>query len=101
MLLSMTLVGIGPVTCLGQVGEILRKIVGAELYYSNYVILACGHEAVHFVAGIGKDISFVKRICTISVLEGDLAFKNHDELSILMVMYRILPDVCYRNAKVT
>ena len=86
-------IAVRSVAGLGEVREVLRKIVGAELDDSNYVILTCGHEAVHFVAGIGEDVALVKGIGAVAVLKQYLAFKNQHKLSILMVVDRILPDV--------
>ena len=63
----MSLVAVGPVAGLGEIGKILGEIVSAELDDSYDVILAGGHEAVDLVAGIGEDITLFESICTVTI----------------------------------
>ena len=93
----MSLVAVGPVAGLGEIGKILGEIVSAELDDSYDVILAGGHEAVDLVAGIGEDITFVKGVGAVAVLQSDLAFQDQHKLSILMIVDGILLDVCDGN----
>ena len=93
----MSLVAVGPVAGLGQIGKILRKIVGAKLDYGHDVVLPGGHEAVYLVAGVGEDIALVKGISAVAVLKQYLAFQYQHEFSILMIVDGIFLDVCDGN----
>jgi hypothetical protein len=95
VLFGMTLVGVGPVACLGKVREVLRKIVGADLDHRYNIILPCGFQAVDFVAGIGEYIAFLEGICAVAVLEQYLAFEHENKLRILMIVDRIFFNVGY------
>ena len=93
----MSLVAVGPVAGLGEIGKILGEIVSAQLDDSYDVIFAVGHEAVYLVAGVGEDIALVKGIGAVAVLKQYLAFKYQHEFSILMIVDGILLDVCDGN----
>jgi hypothetical protein len=57
--------------------------------HSYHVVFACGCKAVDLVTGIGEYIPLMKGICTVAVLESDLAFEHQNELRILVIVDRI------------
>ena len=88
--LVVDVLGIRAVAGFGEVREIVGQILRSHVDLRDDVVFRDRFHPVHFVSGIGEDVSGAQAVGIVTVFQLDLAFQHVDELDIRVVMEGIL-----------
>ena len=93
MLFVRRLLAVCAVAGLAEIGKVLREVARFKLKLCHNAGGVIGGEAVHLMAGIGKDIAFMQLVVAVSVFQAERPVEHVQDLNIQVIVGRVFLDM--------